>query len=371
MKRFCKQDLRIVPRKYGTLTVLASPKTTLQAVRRTDVKTLEILPGARTSKHYHLLAESVFWIERGEVDALMSDGSTLSLDSGDVLIVPPREQHCLINRGTDTAIVVETQNPPYAVWDTFPNEKEWEHTARQSRKGLFWNSHDLAQVRVKVCGVRNLEAAIMCAEHGVAAVGLNLTYQSKGFGALDQWLEWMPSIPQELSVFVLTDSHSPKEIEVLIKLTGADTVQLQGLLPAELVREIAQGCRSGGTRIVKSVGLDSDTESAIAEYIESVQEDVDAILIDTSWSGGTGRTADAERLRTTRNRIRIPVILAGGLTSDNVAEILKTVPAFAVDVESGVETRIDTKNGTQKGIAVKSARRIHAFMDALKETEKV
>lgn len=367
MKRFLKQDLQVVQRVYGTLTVLASPKTTSQAVCRTDIKTLEIRPGARTSTHYHLLAESVFWILQGEIDVLGTDGTALSLDTGDVLIVPPRELHCLVNRGQDVAIIVETQSPPYAVWDTFPNEKSWEAANSQIRHGLFWEMPKIPQVRVKVCGVRSLDAAIMCAECGVAAVGLNLTYKSKGLRALDQWLEWVPFIPPELSVFVLSDSCSSKEIEMLTKLTGADTIQLQGPMPSEAVREIAQECKRAGVQVVKSVGLDVETELPTATYVEELQEHVDAILLDTSWSGGTGRLADAERLRTIRDRIQIPVILAGGLTSENVIERLKAVPAIAVDVESGVEVRVGAKDGKHKGIAVKSASRVRGFMDALRK----
>lgn len=364
MRVFRREVLRKVPRSYGSLTVLASPKETAQAVRRTDVKTLELQPGTRTSNHYHLLSESVFWVVRGEVDALSGDGSVLHLTAGDVLVVPPREKHCLVHRGSAVAEIVETQSPPYATWDTFPNEKSCETTTTHYRKGRFWEAS--TSIRAKVCGIRNLEAAQICAECGVAAVGLNLTYGSKGLRALDQWLEWIPYIPSTLNVFVLTDSCLFEEIELLIKLCQADTVQLQGPMPIESVREIAAKCRERGTRVVKSLGLEHEHESSIIYYADAIQDSLDALLIDSSWSGGTGKRANSEKLRNLVAEARVPVILAGGLTSDNVVAAIRDTGVTAVDVESGVEVRMGTQDGGLRGIAVKSPDRVREFMDAIK-----
>lgn len=362
-----KEELRKVQRQYGVLTVLASPKETRNAVKRTDIKTLEIRPGARTSSHYHLLAESVFWVISGEIDAIETGGTLLRLGAGDVLVVPPREQHCIVNRGTDVAIVIETQSPPYAVWDTFPSEKQWLPPKARNRKGAFWEASATASIRVKVCGVRSLDAAIMCEENGVAAIGINLTSESKGLRALDQWLDWIPHIPEALSVFVLTDSHSCKEVETLVKICNADTVQIQGNMPVDTVCEVSQFCKNNGIRTVKSIGLEAGQDGAGFAYLDKIQEHVDAVLLDSSWRGGTGLQASMESIKATAVRAKVPLILAGGLTSSNVAEALRLSNASAVDVESGVEVRVGISAENQRGIAVKSAEKVRAFMNALKQ----
>ena len=85
-------------------------------------------------------------------------------------------------------------------------------------------------------------------------------------------------------------------------------------------------------------------ENSVAEAIK-VSEDVDAILLDSGNPnleikelGGTGRIHNWELSRTIREKISIPVFLAGGLSHTNVKEAIETVSPFTVDVCSGVRT---------------------------------
>lgn len=347
----------------GSLTVLASPKETGELVKRTDLKVLQIQAGEQTSYHYHLLAESVFYICSGRVTARGAEGPGMDLESGDVLVVPPREPHQLECSASGPALILETQSPPYAPWDTFPSEKSPPNEAEPPREGRFWEGLTNSNVvQVKICGVRSLEAALACAEAGCSAVGLNLTYGSRGLARLDHWLEWIPAIPSKLSVFVLTDSELPDEVEVLARLCNADTIQLQGRCSVESVRALSERCKQLRLRLVKSIGLESDPD-AIGTYCESLVQSVDAFLFDTSWRGGTGRRVEGDTLAAALKGIQCPVIIAGGLNPGNVRDIIAETRAKAVDVETGVEVRL-------RGLAVKSPAAIKSFVEAAQSSAK-
>jgi phosphoribosylanthranilate isomerase len=110
---------------------------------------------------------------------------------------------------------------------------------------------------------------------------------------------------------------------------GADVVQVHGdLSPAEVggLRERV------GASVVVAIGGESDAGAYEAA--------ADALLVDSTTDagmGGTGETHDWERTRSIASSVEVPVVLAGGLTPDNVREAIETVDPFAVDVASGVE----------------------------------
>lgn len=356
MKKIPEAELRVVERGYGSLTVLASPRETGGAVSRTDIKKLYIEPGKETSSHYHLLAESVFVVLEGRVIAKSGD-SCLELEKGDVLLVAPGERHQILNVGSSDALLVETQSPPYAVWDTFPGEKEFEWHLPERRCGRFWKDEEAGRIRIKVCGIRSLDAALACFEAGVDAVGLNFTRRSKGLRELDRWLAWIPNIPRELSVFVLTDSEAAEEVKLLATACNADTVQIQGEMDLNSLLSLIAACKKLGLRVVKSVSLGGGGR-VVRDYIAGFGQEVHAILFDSSWRGGTGIKSSKDLLAEVRAVWGGLGVVAGGLTSENVTEVLQVSGADAVDVESGVEERLG-------GVSVKSSLKIREFVAAV------
>ncbi len=103
-----------------------------------------------------------------------------------------------------------------------------------------------------------------------------------------------------------------------------------GLSPAEL--------GALDSRITQNIVAVVEAE---APAIEDYADHADALLVDSvdaDGGGGTGETHDWERTRNLVDSLDVPVVLAGGLTPENVAEAVETVKPFAVDVASGVES---------------------------------
>ncbi|MFC6735997.1 phosphoribosylanthranilate isomerase, partial [Halolamina salina] len=110
-----------------------------------------------------------------------------------------------------------------------------------------------------------------------------------------------------------------------------DAIQIHGEFGPEDVRVIRE---RAGVDVIVALGAD---ETARASELEGV---ADALLVDSLTdedAGGTGETHDWERTRELRESLSTPLVLAGGLTPENVREAVETVDPFAVDVASGVE----------------------------------
>ena len=193
-------------------------------------------------------------------------------------------------------------------------------------------------IGVKICGVTNVADARDCAAAGADMIGLNFSPISTRCIAPASGAQIVgavrPHFPRLkfVGVFVNQASELVREIAADLAL---DAVQLHGDETPDDLRELDL------LFVIKAlrVGLDfSETEA--------VGYPSNALLLD-SWSqslpGGTGETfpwSIAAALRPRVNRL----ILAGGLTSDNVAEAIRTVRPFAVDVCSGVEVRPGEKD---------------------------
>jgi phosphoribosylanthranilate isomerase len=191
-------------------------------------------------------------------------------------------------------------------------------------------------LRVKICGVTEPDDAIQAAHLGADAIGLNFYPPSPRCVSLDRAeaiLEVLPPFVETVGVFAAEPFSSVAV--TLARLPGLHVVQWHGqncepasacplpLIPAFQVRDAA--------------GLDAIT-SYLARCRESGQMPV-AVLVDASvpgLHGGTGKTAPWDLLADFHPEV--PLILAGGLTADNVAEAVRRVRPYAVDVASGVES---------------------------------
>lgn len=193
--------------------------------------------------------------------------------------------------------------------------------------------------RVKVCGITAEADRDAAADAGADALGFVVDVPK------DTERELEPGRAAELiagvSPFVTTVLVTmPADAERAIDLherTGADVVQLHNDLPPEAVAQIGE---STGARVLKAISADG----ADAERYAPV---VDALLVDSrdaSGAGGTGEAHDWEAARVLTERIDLPVVLAGGLTPENVGDAVRTVEPYAVDVSSGVERREGRKD---------------------------
>jgi phosphoribosylanthranilate isomerase len=187
--------------------------------------------------------------------------------------------------------------------------------------------------RVKICGITNLEDALFAADAGADALGFIFYAQSPRFIAPDRAREIVLRLPPfvaKVGVFVNEELGRVKEIMAHCHL---DYAQLHGDEPPEQVVALAP-------RAIKAVRVRSAADiERLAQY-QAV-----AYLLDAyhpTKPGGTGETWDWE-LATAAKQYG-PIILAGGLTPDNVADAIERVHPYAVDVSSGVEAATGIKD---------------------------
>jgi len=144
---------------------------------------------------------------------------------------------------------------------------------------------------------------------------------------------------------VVVEEMPPAAVVSLAQATRAHAVQLHGG-DAEYVRAVAEAL-GDAAEVWRPVGLPeeaADRESAVAEALTEIgvalDAGADAIVLDTrtaAGTGGSGRTCDWEAAAEIVRRTDAPVILAGGLSPENLAEALAATGAAGLDLSSGLE----------------------------------
>jgi phosphoribosylanthranilate isomerase len=195
--------------------------------------------------------------------------------------------------------------------------------------------------RVKICCIRDLDEATMAIEAGAAALGL-VSKMPSGPGVISE--EMIASIaarvPPCVATFLLTCEVDASAIIAQQKRTGVNTLQIVDRLPSG-AHQILRAALPGIALVqVIHVRGPASIEEALA-----VSPHVDGLLLDSGNSalpvkelGGTGRTHDWTISRQIREAAPVPVFLAGGLTAANVAEAIRQVEPFGIDLCSGVRT---------------------------------
>lgn len=210
--------------------------------------------------------------------------------------------------------------------------------------------------RIKFCGMTRAVDATKAARLGAAHIGVIFAESSRKVDAATARIVFEAAGEQVGHVAVFGPA-SAVDIADKAARSGADTVQLHGTPDASTVAELRQKFR-GEIWAVVSVDPDSDVVPREAAELAEV---ADALLLDTrvgGRSGGTGRTLRWERLSETVAplRERTKVILAGGLTPENVAAAIRAMRPHIVDVSSGVEI----------APGIKDAARMEAFAEAVR-----
>lgn len=193
--------------------------------------------------------------------------------------------------------------------------------------------------RVKVCGVTNADDRDAVVAAGADAVGVISGVSVDTPREVDQQtaVELVAGVPPLATSVLVTMPEAVQEAVRLVDAVRPDVVQVHaGLDPEEL--------GALGRRVDAKVVAAVDAEqSDVAQFAEQA----DALLVDSvdaDGGGGTGETHDWNRTRELVADLDVPVILAGGLTPDNVAEAVEAVDPFAVDVASGVESEGGVKD---------------------------
>lgn len=135
--------------------------------------------------------------------------------------------------------------------------------------------------------------------------------------------------PPFLATTLVTMADDPDEAARLVDRVGADHLQVHGFTDPDALDALRAAT---GARVVAAVDAGAD--------LAPLDGHADALLVDStdeSGAGGTGETHDWTRAAALVERLDSPLVLAGGLTPENVGEAVRTVRPYAVDVASGVE----------------------------------
>jgi phosphoribosylanthranilate isomerase len=183
--------------------------------------------------------------------------------------------------------------------------------------------------------------ARMAIRHGASALGL-VSAMPSGPGPISEELitEIAAQIPPPIASFLLTCKQDAASIIAQQQRTRVNTIQLVDRLESGEHRKLRAALPGIALVQVIHVNGPESLDEAIA-----VAPEVDAILLDSGNQllpvkelGGTGRTHDWTISKQIRESIEVPLFLAGGLNSTNVAEAIRRVEPFGVDICSGVRT---------------------------------
>jgi phosphoribosylanthranilate isomerase len=150
--------------------------------------------------------------------------------------------------------------------------------------------------------------------------------------------ELVGQVPESVTSVLVTMPETPAAGAELAEKIGPDAVQVHGCSPGE----VAELTERTGKPILAGV-------DAAGDGLERYAAAADALVLDSTdenGAGGTGETHDWKRARSVVTDLDVPVLLAGGLTPDNVAAAVETVEPFGVDVSSGIEEAGGVKNHT-------------------------
>jgi phosphoribosylanthranilate isomerase len=208
--------------------------------------------------------------------------------------------------------------------------------------------------RVKICGVRSVEDALLAAEAGADAIGIIRVEKARRYVELPLAAEIVAAIPPFVTPVLVFADTDPAMIRHSVEITGARTVQLHGHEPVDVVHQLAGLC------IIKRLEVGLTLRAELDHWSLLDRRSVSGIVVEGPGRGGTGVETDWDALHATLeglDRTTLPpLILAGGLHEGNVAGLIRRFAPFAVDTSSGVENPAEPLR--------KDPRRLEAFIHA-------
>jgi phosphoribosylanthranilate isomerase len=218
---------------------------------------------------------------------------------------------------------------------------------------------------IKICANTSLDDAQLAAELGADAVGFVFAPSVRRVTAAEV-ARITPHLPEGLECVGVFPALQAKEIADAAQESGLTTVQLHGGVNLELVRQLDE-IFNGQVKLIQTVHWQVDAGDAsailVAQQLREIAADglVDRVLIDSktgSATGGTGVSFDWDAARTTLADagIGLKLIVAGGLRPENVAEAIRRLNPWGVDVASGVEEVPGRKSPEKLAAFIRAAR---------------
>ncbi|HVL19487.1 MAG TPA: phosphoribosylanthranilate isomerase [Amaricoccus sp.] len=208
-------------------------------------------------------------------------------------------------------------------------------------------------VRVKICGLRSRAEVEAAAEAGASYVGMVFYPPSPRHLSLAD-ARWVAGgVPAGVARVALTVNADDEALDRLVETVPLDMLQLHGREPPERVAEVRARF---GLPVMKALGI---AEPAHLDAIDAYAAVCDQLLIDArpprgaALPGGNGLAFDWRLIA--GRAWRVPWLLAGGLTPENVGEAIRLTGAQQVDVSSGVESRPGEKDPARIAAFVRAA----------------
>lgn len=189
------------------------------------------------------------------------------------------------------------------------------------------------RTRIKVCGITSVEDATAAINGGADALGFIFAEKSPRYVSPNDAREIVSELPPFIHFVGVFVDKDPIEVQEIIEYCGLTHVQLHGKENPEYCENLANS--ASPCKLIKAFRVGSAT---MAADFTPYEKSVIGFLLDTyveGIEGGTGKTFDWQLIETLK--LQRPVILAGGLSPENVAEAVTKVAPFAIDVNSGVE----------------------------------
>jgi phosphoribosylanthranilate isomerase len=191
--------------------------------------------------------------------------------------------------------------------------------------------------KVKVCGMTNLADAEHAAAHGAWAIGLIHHPDSPRYVAPDVAEEIGAALKRRCEIAGVFVNSTLDDVIDAAERENLTLLQFHG---EEGPAFCVEARRRTGAKVIKAMRINSAADVQAAETFRT-----DFHLFDAYWHGihgGTGKSFDWDLV--TKRRSKVPMILAGGLTPENVADAIELVKPYAVDVVSGVEAEPGRKD---------------------------
>lgn len=204
------------------------------------------------------------------------------------------------------------------------------------------------RTRVKICGITRPEDAVAVANAGADAIGLVFYPKSSRFVSAVQASEIIEALPPFVAVVGLFLDARSADIESLLKTVKLSLLQFHG-------DECPADCSEFALPYIKAVGM-----SGHANYraYADCYKDTQGILLDSHAPGAAGGTGETFDWTNVPQDYPKPLILAGGLTPDNIAAAIQTARPYGVDLSSGVESAPGIKDAGKIQALMNEVRRV-------------
>jgi phosphoribosylanthranilate isomerase len=218
---------------------------------------------------------------------------------------------------------------------------------------------------IKICANTNLDDAQLAAELGADAVGFVFAPSARRVTAAEV-ARITPHLPEGIECVGVFPALSAEEIANATQESGLTAVQLHGGVNLELVRQLDR-IFNGQVKLIQTVHWQADAGDAsaalVAQQLREIAADgiIDRVLMDSktgSANGGTGVSFDWDAARTAfaEAGAGLKLIVAGGLHQENVAEAIRRLNPWGIDVASGVEEVPGRKSPEKLAAFIRAAR---------------